>query len=86
MNTLYTLRTCGNVDEHKLAVVTVLVPIHARHNDDDGLSIRRNLRAGNVDDFLQVVQLYLSRLRPYATRCSEGKEHSQDSKKCTSRE
>jgi len=56
------LRARGNVHEHELAVVTVFVPVDARHNDDDGLSIRRNLRAGNVDDFLEVAQLYLSSL------------------------
>ena len=44
----------GDFHEDELAVVTVLVPIHARHDDDDGLSIRRYFRAGDPDDSLEV--------------------------------
>ena len=80
------LRTRGNVHEHELAVVTVLVPIHARHNDDDGLSIRRNLRVGDADDLLEVAQLYLSSLRFCWTSNSGGNECRQDSQKQISRE
>jgi hypothetical protein len=64
------LRACSNVHQHKLAVITVLVPIHAGHNDDDGLSIRRNRRTGDPDDFLQIAQLYFSSLSFRLTRRS----------------
>jgi hypothetical protein len=65
---------CGELNEDELAVVTVLVPIHAGHDNDDGLSVRRNRRAGNFDDFLQVAQLDLSSLSARATWRSDGEE------------
>ena len=57
--------------------MTVLVPIHAGHNDDDGLSVRCNFGVRDTDDFLEVAQRYLSSLRLCPTRRSEGKEHRQ---------
>ena len=57
--------------------MTVLVPIHAGHNDDDGLSVRCNFRVRDTDDFLEVAQRYLSSLRLCPTRHNEGKEQRQ---------
>jgi len=70
------LRTRSNVHQHKFAVLTVLVPIHAGHNDDDGLSIRRNRRAGNVDDFLEIAQFYIASLGYCLARRSKDKDRA----------
>jgi hypothetical protein len=64
----------GDIHEDELAVVTVLVPIHAGHYDGDGLSVRRNRRTGNGDDFLHVSQLKFLRLGLNPTERSDGKE------------
>jgi hypothetical protein len=64
----------GDIYEDEQAVVTVLVPIHAGHYDGDGLSVRRNRRTGNGDDFLHVSQLKFSRLGLNPTERSDGKE------------
>jgi hypothetical protein len=64
----------GDIHEDELIVVTVLIPIHAGHDNYDRLSVRRNRRVGNFDDSLDVSHLEFSRLGFSPTQRSDGKK------------